>query len=505
MPASIQPSDHATITTMRRRIILVCIVVMTCILLCIIGVAYIVGYNQLADNADSVLNLIADNKGTIDAGSIPLNTNAHSNQNSSEQAFMLQSQSIINSETPYESRFFIVSFTTDGNYSLDLSHIAAVDSEDALELATEALEEWHGRNAFIGDFRYTIVSYDNATHVIMLDRGRQIDQFHTLLLGVGLSETGIFAIMLLAIFIWSGHVIAPVAESYAKQRRFIADVGHDIKTPITVIQADADVLREMLGDELDDDDKEWLDDITQQCKKMTGLVNDLITLSKMDATDAAEQKDIINEPADFSRIVHEETKSYAAIAKTEGKKLEVSIENGIMVSGSKKTLQRLISVLCDNAMKYSVDSSTISINLARCHGTAELSVINAVEDIDKNSISRWFDRFYRADTARNHDDSTGYGIGLSLAANAVKSMHGTIQALLSKDGKTLTMLVRLPLYKEHRHHRHMLRLPQAGNEQAHEDLHDDAESRSSEKAYDKHEHDDRHKFHDKHDALGHAG
>lgn len=101
-------------------------------------------------------------------------------------------------------------------------------------------------------------------------------------------------------------------------------------------------------------------------------------------------------------------------------------------------------------------------------------------------------------------DSTGGTDELLLAANAVKSMHGTIQALLSKDGKTLTMLVRLPLYKEHRHHRHMLRLPQAGNEQAHEDSHDAAKDRSSEKAYDKHEYDGRHEFHDKHDDLGHA-
>ena len=411
----------------------------------------------MSDEADEILTVLEENNGafpssmlteddTADNATINIDVTANGTPQDTQNRTLANG---ISTEIPYESRFFVVSVYSDGTMSANLGHIASIGEASAMQMASNALKAGQSRG-FVGDFRYSVSHHNGITTVTFLDRGRQMDQLRTLVIGIGMSEAAVFAVMLVLITIWSKHAVMPIAESYAKQRRFIADAGHDIKTPIAVIQADAEVLGIDYGY-----DNEWLRSIKEQCKKMDGLVNDLMLITKLDMSgmgtphnhdDARLGKSTI----DFSGIVSAEACTYMSVARTMGKTLTVNVSDGIRVDGDEKGARRLISILCDNAMKYSSDGSNVSVTLREQKGNAVLAVTNTVEDVDRASIDKWFDRFYREDTVRNHDRGDGYGIGLSIAKAVVTDMGGSIDATLSRDGHTLSMSVRMPLAREDR-------------------------------------------------------
>lgn len=134
---------------------------------------------------------------------------------------------------------------------------------------------------------------------------------------------------------------------------------------------------------------------------------------------------------------------------------ERALARAVSVILERKGARRLIGILCDNAMKYSSDGSNVSVTLQKQKGNAVLAVTNAVDDINRSNIAKWFGRFYREDTVRNHDRGDGYGIGLSIAKAVVTDMGGSIDATLSRDGHTLSMSVRIPLAREDRPQRHL--------------------------------------------------
>ena len=455
-------TDDTMVRGMRKRLVLICVVVMTVALACIITIASTIGYSRMSDEADEIIAVLEKNNGAFPASMLSENDTADNStididvtSNGTPQD--TQGRTLANgisAEVPYESRFFVVNVYSDGTMSANLGHIASIDKASATQMASDALGTGHPRG-FVGDFRYSVSHRNGITMVTFLDRGRQMDQLHTLVIGIGMSEAAVFAVMLVLITIWSKHAVMPIAESYAKQRRFIADAGHDIKTPIAVIQADTEVLGIDYGY-----DNEWLRSIKEQCKKMDGLVNDLMLITRLDMSgtgtprirdDARLGKSAI----DFSGIVSAEACAYMSVARTMGKTLTVNVSDGIRVDGDEKGTRRLIGILCDNAMKYSSDGSNVRVMLREQKGNAVLAITNAVDDVNRSNIAKWFGRFYREDTVRNHDRGDGYGIGLSIAKAVVTDMGGSIDATLSRDGHTLSMTVRIPLAREDRPQRHL--------------------------------------------------
>lgn len=455
-------TDDTMVRGMRKRLVLICVVVMTVALACIIAIASTIGYSRMSDEADEILTVLEKNNGAFPASMLSENDAAGNStinidvtSNGTPQG--TQGRTLANgisAEVPYESRFFVVNVYSDGTMSANLGHIASIDKASATQMASDALGTGHPRG-FVGDFRYSVNHHNGTTMVTFLDCGRQMDQLRTLVIGIGMSEAAVFAVMLVLITMWSKHAVMPIAESYAKQRRFIADAGHDIKTPIAVIQADAEVLGIDYGY-----DNEWLRSIKAQCKKMDGLVNDLMLITRLDMSgtgtprirdDARLGKSAI----DFSGIINAEARTYMSVARTMGKTLTVSVSDGIRVDGDEKGVRRLIGILCDNAMKYSSDGSNVSVTLRKQKGNAVLAVTNAVDDVNRSNIAKWFGRFYREDTVRNHDRGDGYGIGLSIAKAVVTDMGGNIDATLSRDGHTLSFTVKIPLAREDRPQRHL--------------------------------------------------
>jgi len=220
----------------------------------------------------------------------------------------------------------------------------------------------------------------------------------------------------------------PVQESYEKQKSFITDAGHEIKTPLTIIDADATILEMDCGE-----DNEWIQDIRAQVRRLTDLTKDLIFLSRMEEERPQVQK--IDFP--LSEVLTETAQSFQSLAKVQNKTFTIDVEPMLSICGDEKAITQLVSILLDNAVKYSDDNGAISLKAFSKGRNVCVEVYNTAEEVNTSELGRLFDRFYRADKSRN-SETGGYGIGLSIA-RAVTEAHGGKITATSEDGKSLTI------------------------------------------------------------------
>lgn len=410
------------IKKLQRKFVAVAMLSLFIVLLIIIGTVNILNYGRMADDAQRTINILKENDGSFPK---PDMMPGHGKD-------MFKGMS---PEAPYESRYFSVLMDGSGNVStIDTGKIAGTDTDEAAEYAIKVLE--CGRTSgFMGQYRFGVKDKDNGKLIIFLYCGRELSNFRAvLLISVGISFVGMLAVFLLLIF-FSGRIVKPVSESYEKQKRFITDAGHEIKTPLTIIDADA----ELVG--LDCGENEWLEDIRKQTKRLTALTNDLIYLAKMEEGQKSSTK--IEFP--LSDVVEETAESFRARAVNENKKLDIDIQPEITYCGDEKAIRQLVSILVDNAVKYSDGIKIISVKLEGQGGTSKLSkgfrlqVFNSCEHIEPESVKHLFDRFYRAEQSRN-SQTGGYGIGLSVAKAVVDAHKGKITADTA-DGKSLRITV----------------------------------------------------------------
>lgn len=228
------------------------------------------------------------------------------------------------------------------------------------------------------------------------------------------------------------RIVRPLEESYTKQRQFISDAGHELKTPVSVVNANAELLSREIGD------NPWLANIQYENERMGVLVMQLLDLARTE--NVVPQM----EPVDFSRLVNGEALPFESVAFERGMTLTCDIENGIRIFGSTTQLKQLTSILLDNAVKHSVPKSEIVLRLKGERNHAILSVINDGEEIPPAQQKQLFERFYRIDTARN-SETRHYGLGLSIAKAIVTTHKGKI-SVSCYDGK-VEFMVRIPLHK----------------------------------------------------------
>ena len=209
-------------------------------------------------------------------------------------------------------------------------------------------------------------------------------------------------------------IVAPLEESYQKQKQFISDAGHELKTPVSVVSANAELLSRALGD------NQWLQNIQYENERMGLLVGQLLDLARTE--NVTPQMEYI----DFSRLVAGEMLPFESVAFEKGLVLNSNITNGITVEGNSTQLKQLISILLDNAIRHSKPDGEVRLTLTKDHGIAEISVINKGDEIPAEHRERIFERFYRVDTARNGEDKH-YGLGLAIAKAIVDAHHGHIE------------------------------------------------------------------------------
>ena len=222
-------------------------------------------------------------------------------------------------------------------------------------------------------------------------------------------------LILLLTVLLSKRVVRPVAESYEKQKQFITDANHELKTPLTLILSNLDIVEAELGQ------NEWLDDIRSEGERMGLMINQLVALSRMDES----QAHMVRSAFDLSAAVEDTVSEFQPLAAERGKKLQTSIEPGIRYEGDEGLIRRLASILMDNAVKYCDEGGEIRVEACQ-HRHPVLIVENTYAQVDQLELDRLFDRFYRADKARTFSGS--FGVGLSIAQSIVRSHRGSIHA-----------------------------------------------------------------------------
>jgi len=335
----------------------------------------------------------------------------------------------MNEETPFETRYFVVEVSQDGSIQeIDTSHIAAVSSKSAAEYANKVMSG--SRNSGFKDiYKFAVVDESYGSMIIFIDCRSQLQMANLILLtSCGVALGTLLLVFILVSFL-SKKAMNPIIETMEKQKQFITNAGHEIKTPLAIISANADVL-ELTGGE-----SEWITSIRNQITRLDKLVKNLLTLSKIDEGDIK----LVFSKFNLSKLVLEAVGPFKAIAETQNKKLQMDIQPELELNGDESSIQQLISSLVDNAMKYSKEEGTIKISLCNTKKGFKLEVYNSTEEIDTQNLGRLFDRFYRADSSRSRETG-GYGIGLAIAKSIVEAHHGKI-SVKSEDGKSICFTV----------------------------------------------------------------
>ena len=369
-----------------------------------------------------------------------------------------------------ETRFFSVLVNSDNEaVAVYTDRIYSVDEDEAAEYA-EKVAAGGRTSGFVDDFRYAVSSEGSCTRITFLDCGRTLGSFYEFLrASIIMSLIGL-AVMFAVMCYFAGRIVRPVAESYSKQKRFITDAGHEIKTPLTIIKANIDVMKMDIDDAVDeahaaagaepDDEQaddaaavntgdvigslagslaESLDDISGQVDRLTTLTNDLVYLSRMEEAEGT----LTMTEVPISDIVRDTAEPFEAVARERNKELVIETVPMLSMKGSTKELEKLVSILVENALKYSPEGDRIGVSLRKEGRNVILEVRNkTVTPVTDEDLAHVFERFYRTDKSRN-SAAGGHGIGLSMASAIVAAHGGRIRAR-SGDGTEFIVTAAMP-------------------------------------------------------------
>ena len=328
------------------------------------------------------------------------------------------------------STFYSVAYSKTGEV-LAVNGAGGVQTEESLLETAASILRGGRKSGKLGSMTYLVEERGEYTLVAMIDR--TISDNNQMLLFRQMLIIGAAALTVLAagsVFV-ANRIVRPLEENDGRQKRFVSDAGHELKTPIAVISANSDLLRREIGQ------SEWLDNIDYENERMSDLVKQLLALSK------AENGEIPKETVDLSKLVDGEVLPFETLAFEKGKKIESDTEPGILTEGDPGRLRQLVSILLDNALSHGT-GETVGLTLRKDRHHAALTVSNGADAMSAEQVSHLFDRFYRTDEARNEADAH-YGLGLSIAKAVAEAHGGQIRAEY-KNGKAI-FTVSLPVRK----------------------------------------------------------
>ncbi len=269
--------------------------------------------------------------------------------------------------------------------------------------------------------------------IVFTSAAAEMEQNKTLIITtviIGAATVFLFFMLSIALSFW---LIKPVKETFDKQKRFISDASHELKTPLAVISANTDVLEAELGE------NKWLGYIRSESMRMSELVNELLYLARLD--DKSGQK-VVMSKFNLTDVVLQTSLPFESRMFEEGKTLEVDAQENINCDGDESAIKHVLTILIDNAIKYSGEKDVIKVGLKLHSGKKIITVYNTGIGIKKEKLDKVFERFYREDEARS-SSSGGYGLGLAIAAEVVRKHHGNIKCE-SEYGKWVCFTVTLP-------------------------------------------------------------
>ena len=332
-------------------------------------------------------------------------------------------------EAPYTTRFFIVRLDESEKVTdVSTDFIASVDKEEAEEFAYSVLNKKR-QQGYYKDYRFQAFTDDSENIVIFLNSAMELHSARNVLLISCLVGVGCFLIVFLLVLVLSRQAMKPYIRNIERQKRFITDASHEIKTPLTSIGTSVDVI------EMEHGQDEWTRNIHRQTEKMSRMVADLVTLSRLDEENPFLDKVEFS----LSDAAWEVAEPFTSLAKAQGKNYSQRIEENLTLCGNPDAARQMISVLLDNALKYSDENGFIRLDVYKDHGKTKIEVYNTCVLEDTKDLSRLFERFYRPDDSRS-GRTGGSGIGLSIAQAVAEAYGGKIK-VRSKDGKSILFQV----------------------------------------------------------------
>ena len=326
-------------------------------------------------------------------------------------------------ETPFETRFFVVwEADAAGSVRKEMRSIAAVSAEEAEAYYAEA-EARGGETGFVAQYRYYRGEGDGGRFIAFLDCTQQLHSFRNVFMSSLLVAVLALLITFVLVIALSKLTLAPVARSMESQKRFITDASHELKTPLTVIASHADILC------MEDEENEWAQGIRRETARLAGLVNDLVLLSRWDEDEPIREK----YEFDLSGAVWDTLTPFLKLAEARGKSIRAEIADGLRFTGDEGAVQTAVSTLLENAVKYSLPGSEITVELTKLRRGMLLAVSNPCREDQVRDLGRLFDRFYRADASRARS-SGGFGVGLSIAKAIIEAHGGRISAYYKEAG-----------------------------------------------------------------------
>jgi len=327
-----------------------------------------------------------------------------------------------------ENRSFEVVIDVDKNLiSTNANDKNMIDDAVSYDMALLALKD-DTDYGFVDDFRYLKIEEKDVYKFIFLDYSfeRQFE-INFIMVSIGVYIVAVILVTVL-VFIFLKPVMRPIKESYAKQKQFITDASHEIKTPLTIISTDMELL------EMENGPSEWIKSVNNQVERLSALTNELVTLSRMNEEDSGLPMNEIN----FSDIVNDVIMGFEPGIKAKGRSLEVDVEEDIMIKGHHDSIERVMSILMNNALKYNNEKGRIKVDLSQKGKKVKLIVYNSVETIEIGNHDEYFQRFFRSDASRN-SETGGFGIGLAVVRSTIEEHKGRIEAK-SQDGKSLEII-----------------------------------------------------------------
>lgn len=318
--------------------------------------------------------------------------------------------------------------------TVDTSHISSVNVQEAQNYVKHIQNVKSGTGS-LGRFKYMVMPTvgNLGKTYIFLDVTKQINNvWQVLLLSVGVGILCWIA-MLFLIVLLSKRAIKPIATNIEKQKQFVTDAGHEIKTPLAIIMANTDAMELHYGE------SKYSKNIRNQIFRLKDLTQDLLTLAKME--ESTDKK--IKESFSMTTLVEESINQFEESIAAKGITLYKNIQPDLSINSNKEQVQRLVSILVDNATKYVSENGSIEIYLSQTNKQINFVVVNTAVNLENLQLDKIFDRFYRGDDARTQKNG-GYGIGLSAAKAIVQSLKGAITVQKQNINK-IVFVVKLPL------------------------------------------------------------
>ena len=276
-------------------------------------------------------------------------------------------------------------------------------------------------SGFIGSYRFLKAETNVGNLILFLNCQRELDSQHSFEKNSLLISIGVIASVFVLIVLISKRVIAPIQETYIKQKQFITGASHELKTPLAIISSNADVLEMMNGD------SKWTQNIHNQVDRLTSLVNSLVVFSRMEEKDTVERSRF-----DLTNALESRIEDFDELANFQKKNIVTDVDSNLYYFGEEASIVQLMDILLENAIKYAPEDSGISVSLKKNRKYAILKVSNKAT-VQKGDLGKVFDRFYRLDESRN-SAIKGYGIGLSMAQLIAEKHKETIRAYAPEDG-----------------------------------------------------------------------